>query len=72
MRTFLTIAGILIFSCTFGQDSKKYSELINEAWKLYESREYLKSGQKYAEAFEALGDKCGFGRFSTCAVVRVG
>jgi hypothetical protein len=31
--------------------------LIHEAWKLYESEEYLKSGQKYAEAFVALNNK---------------
>jgi len=34
-----------------------YAELITEAWSLYESKEYLKSGQKYNEAFNALDGK---------------
>jgi len=55
--TILTILGFLIFSYSFGQDREKYSELINEAWKLYESKEFQKSGEKYSEAFTALGDK---------------
>jgi hypothetical protein len=55
--TILSILALLIFNCSFGQDRVKYSELIHEAWKLYESEEYLKSGQKYAEAFVALNNK---------------
>jgi hypothetical protein len=53
--TFLTIIGILIINFSFGQSKETYDELINEAWELYESEEYLKSGQKYAEAFAAYG-----------------
>ena len=53
--TFLTIIGILIINVSFGQSTETYDELINEASQLYESKEYLKSGQKYAEAFAASG-----------------
>jgi hypothetical protein len=34
-----------------------YNKLIEEAFGLYESKKYLMSGQKYAEAFIAAGDK---------------
>ncbi len=56
-RILLTIIGFLIFNLSFGQENEKYSELINEAWKLYETREYLKSAEKYSEAFVALNNK---------------
>lgn len=55
--TILTILGFLIFNYSFGQDKEKYSELINEAWKLYESKEFQKSGEKYSEAFKVLENK---------------
>lgn len=53
----LTIIGFLIFNISFGQENEKYSELINEAWRLYETKEYLKSAEKYSEAFVASKDK---------------
>jgi len=40
-----------------GQDYLKYYQLIEEASQLYDSNEYLKSGQKYSEAFLALENK---------------
>lgn len=49
--TLLTIIGFLIFNLSFGQANEKYSELISEAWKLYETKEYLKSAEKYSEGF---------------------
>lgn len=55
--TLLTILSLFVFNFTFGQDREKYSELIKTAWSLYESKEYLKSGEKYSEAFVALGGK---------------
>ena len=55
--TLITVFCLLVFNFTFGQDRERYAELINEAWTLYESGEYLMSGQKYAEAFIALGGK---------------
>jgi hypothetical protein len=42
---------------SFGQDHQKYAELIKEAFTLYESKDYLASAEKYAEAFVALGGK---------------
>lgn len=56
--TVLTILSLFVFNFTFGQDREKYSELIKTAWSLYESKDYLKSGEKYSEAFVAL---CGKG-----------
>lgn len=53
--TALTILYLLAFNFTFGQDREKYTELIDAAWRLYESKDYLKSGEKYSEAFVALG-----------------
>ncbi len=52
---FLIILGILIINFSFGQSTETYDELINEAWELYESKEYLKSGLKYSEVFAAYG-----------------
>ncbi|MFB6343906.1 DUF6624 domain-containing protein [Saccharicrinis sp. FJH62] len=55
--TVLTILSLFVFNYTFGQDSEKYSELIKTALNLYESKDFLKSGEKYSEAFVALGGK---------------
>ena len=55
--TLLTISSLLVFNFAFGQDHEKYSELIQEAWSLYKSKNFLQSGQKYSEAFVALGGK---------------
>ncbi|MFC2101712.1 DUF6624 domain-containing protein [Bacteroidota bacterium] len=55
--TILTILGFVILNCSFGQGLEEYSRLINEAWNLYEGKEYLKSGQKYSEAFVAYGNQ---------------
>ena len=49
-RILITVIGLLMFNQTFGQEKQTYSELIKEAWDLYDSKEYLKSGEKYAEA----------------------
>ena len=56
-QIFLLFLGIFITTLTFGQDQEKYAQLIGEAWKLYESKAFPQSGQKYAEAFVALGNK---------------
>lgn len=53
----LIIFGLTASSWIFGQNKTKYPELISEAWKFYESQEYLKSGQRYSEAFQALNGK---------------
>jgi len=53
----LTIIGLLIYNSSFGQDRKGYSELISEAQSLYKSKDYLKSAEKYSEAFVVFGDK---------------
>jgi hypothetical protein len=55
--TLLVIFGLLIFNFSFGQDQEKYSDLIKEAWNLYETKDYTQSAEKYLEAFVALGDK---------------
>ncbi len=55
--TVLTILTLFVFNYTFGQDSKKYATLVKTAWSLYQSKDYLESGEKYSEAFVALGGK---------------
>ncbi len=39
----------------FGQENESYSKFLKEAWDLYQSKEFYKSGQKYTEAFAVLG-----------------
>jgi hypothetical protein len=46
-----TILGLLIFNFSFGQEEKKYSLLIKEAWGLYEAKDFKRSAQTYSEAF---------------------
>ena len=41
----------------FSQDQVKYAALVDEAFQLYENKDFFKSAQKYAEAFIALGNK---------------
>lgn len=53
----LLFATVFVTNATLAQDRTKYSELIKEAWKLYQTKDYLTSGQKYSEAFVALGGK---------------
>jgi hypothetical protein len=55
--TILAILGLLICNLSFGQYREKYSELIKEAWNLYQTKEYKQSAEKYSEAFVALGNK---------------
>lgn len=53
----LIIFGFLMFNHSFGQDQQKYSDLVQEAWNLYEEKNFRESGKKYSEAFVALGNK---------------
>lgn len=57
VKILFAITGLLIYSTTTGQDFHKYCKLVSEADQLYESKEYLKAGQKYFEAFKANGNK---------------
>ncbi|MCK9422818.1 MAG: hypothetical protein M0Q38_09480 [Bacteroidales bacterium] len=54
---FLGISLLMVVNIAFCQNNKEYTRLIDEAYKLYQNREYLKSGKKYAEAFVANGNK---------------
>lgn len=54
---FLIILGLLIGNISFGQDQDKYSELVKQADSLYQSKNYKESGEKFSEAFVALGNK---------------
>lgn len=51
-KTILVISAILLFTHSFGQNIGKYSDFVKDALKLYESKDYLKSGLKYSEAFK--------------------
>jgi hypothetical protein len=55
--TLFTILNLFLFNITYGQDREEYSEVIKTAWNLYESQDYLKSGEMYSEAFIALDGK---------------
>ena len=55
--TILAILSLLMFNLSFGQNREKYSELIKEAWNLYQTKDYKQSAEKYSEAFIALGNK---------------
>jgi hypothetical protein len=57
LKKITTLIILLSVNFTFGQATDKYSELIKKAWGLYESKNYLKSGEKYSEAFITLGGK---------------
>lgn len=46
-----------MFNISFGQNQEKYPEFVKEAWKLYESKEYKKSADKYNEAFDQIDGK---------------
>ena len=59
---FIALMGIFLNTSSFGQEGKnyytiaKYTDLVMEAWHLYEAQDFFKSGQKYSEAFAAVGD----------------
>jgi uncharacterized protein DUF6624 len=57
IRILATVIGLLMFNISFGQNQDKYPEFIKEAWKLYESKEYKKSAEKYKEAFDQIDGK---------------
>jgi hypothetical protein len=54
---FLGISLLMVVNTAFCQNNGEYTRLIDEAYKLYQNKEYLKSGKKYAEAFAADGNK---------------
>lgn len=45
----------LFFSNSFAQQEQTYYDLVNQAWKLYEAKDYLKSAQTYSKAFTDMG-----------------
>jgi len=57
IRILATVIGLLMFNISFGQNQEKYTEFVKEAWKLYESKEYKKSADKYKEAFDQIDGK---------------
>lgn len=54
---FIVLIFLFVSNLACGQDQQKYFELVKEAWQLYETKEYLRSGHKYSEAFLVLGNK---------------
>ncbi|MEO5906288.1 MAG: DUF6624 domain-containing protein [Saprospiraceae bacterium] len=59
MKRLLIGAMFMLFSTTLAlcQNNELYTQLINEAFKLYQEKEYRRSAEKYSEAFVALGNK---------------
>ncbi|PZP51454.1 MAG: hypothetical protein DI598_03125, partial [Pseudopedobacter saltans] len=57
MKKISLIVLLSTFSCVslLAQDQQEYQKKINEAWKLYESKDYLKSAQTYSAAFTYMG-----------------
>jgi hypothetical protein len=51
--TLVLFAVLIAFNCS-AQDYQKYKTLVDEARKFYDGKEYIKSGQKYAEAFKVV------------------
>ncbi len=51
IKTLLTIVAIILINISFAQDSNRYYKLTEKAKNFYEKQKYLKSGQKYSEAF---------------------
>jgi len=57
-KCILFLALVLIVFCNLqAQDEAKYQQLITEAEKLYDQKEFKNSAAKYTEAFVALGNK---------------
>ena len=56
-KIILILITFLFTSILFCQDKKSYSKRIEEAQQLFDSKEYLKAGMKYSEAFRANGNK---------------
>jgi hypothetical protein len=55
--TSLFFVTLLVTHVALSQDRAKYSQLVKEAWKLYQDKAFLSSAQKYSEAFAVLGIK---------------
>ena len=57
IHLFLIAAICSIAPAAFAQDTEKYNKLTGEARQFYETGDYEKAGQKFADAFVALGNK---------------
>lgn len=57
MKNLFALTALLISSLSFGQGVAQYSELVKEAWSLYESKDYQLSAEKYKEAFDQMDGK---------------
>lgn len=53
----LLVFCIITLNTLFAQAPRNYNALIKEALDLYQNKEYLKSGEKFSEAFYTLGDR---------------
>lgn len=57
MKLAVLLFGLFMFVNAFGQGQHNYDKFVKEAWSLYEAKEFNKSSEKYAEAFEQLEGK---------------
>jgi hypothetical protein len=53
----LALLALLMSHLSFSQDKEKYADLITQAFSLYNTKDFKKSGETYEEAFVALGNK---------------
>lgn len=56
-KSTLILTMVLLTNLSFGQTTKGYPQVLDEAQKLFESKEYFKSCLKYSEAIRANGNK---------------
>lgn len=56
-KQLIVVVGLIFSSLTFGQKNEKYSEIIKDAWNLYQAQDYSGSGIKYIEAFSILNNQ---------------
>lgn len=59
MQKLLSSLVLLLLICytSFAQKAANYQQLINEAWRLHEEKDFLKSAQIYSKALEGMNEK---------------
>lgn len=54
---FTLFLGCMLAVTSFGQDREKYKEFVQQAWDLYEAKDYKQAAETYKMAFDQLGGK---------------
>lgn len=56
-KVLLTILGLLFINFSYSQNMEKYAAFVQEAWSLYQSKDYQASAEKYKAAFDQMDGK---------------